>query len=64
MPLFYLEILDRPHYTPATMSDQSPASSALLVIVAGVAFLALSVWGVSFFFKGVNNSVVGSEVVR
>lgn len=43
------------------MPTKSPAASALVVIVAGLAFLALAGWGLRFFFMGVKNNVIGGS---
>ena len=43
------------------MSTKSPASSALIVIVAGLAFLAAAGFGLRFFFMGVKNNVIGGS---
>jgi hypothetical protein len=42
------------------MADEdSPAASALVIIVAGTVFLLLVGYGLRFFFMGVKNNVIG-----
>jgi hypothetical protein len=43
------------------MSAKSPASSALVVIIAGVAFLFLTGMGLRLFFTGIRNHVIPED---
>ena len=43
------------------MSTKSPASSALVVLLAGLAFLAAACFGLRYFFMGVKSNVIGGS---